>query len=161
MAEVSLVKLPLDECHWLYWWYVNIGSEERLVPSGSAIRQQAITWASVYPDLSCHMALGHNLLNIHVLVFCRPWIENMKIIRDNTPNMYMVLVKFRGQVSIIITEIKLIYQSIFHTNLENFGLKDWEAMWISPNFKFYGLGIGCSVCMSPSALWQQTLTDQF
>ena len=40
--------------------------------------------------------------------------------------MYMVLVKFRGQVRIIITEIKVIFHSIFHTSLEKFGSRDQD-----------------------------------
>ena len=59
MAEVSLVNLPLDECystllmisqHWFRWWL-------------SAVRQQAITWVNVDPDLCRHMvSLGHSEL---------------------------------------------------------------------------------------------------
>ena len=30
---------------------------------------------------------------------CETWIESMKIIKDNTPNKYMVLVKFKKQVT--------------------------------------------------------------
>ena len=42
-----------------YWWWVNIGS------GNGAIRQQAITWASVDPDLCPHMvSLSHNELNL-------------------------------------------------------------------------------------------------
>ena len=37
------------------------------------------------------------LMFLFILCF-RPWVESMKIIRDGTPNMYMVLIKFRNQV---------------------------------------------------------------
>ena len=59
MAEVSLVKLLSDGCHWTslisqHWFREWLG----------AVRQQAITWANVEPDLCRHMAsLGHNELN--------------------------------------------------------------------------------------------------
>ena len=47
MAEVSLVNLPLDECH----------------STLQAVRQQAFTWANVDPDLCRQMAsLGLNEL---------------------------------------------------------------------------------------------------
>ena len=59
MAEVSLVKSPLDEHHWTllmisqHWFRLWL----------SAVRQQAIIWTSIDPDLSRHMALlGHNEL---------------------------------------------------------------------------------------------------
>ena len=54
----------LWNCHQMnvtgsYWWWVNIGSGNGLVPS-------AITWANVDPDLCRHMAaLGHNDLKIN------------------------------------------------------------------------------------------------
>ena len=51
------VKVPSDECHRTllmisqYWFRHLLG----------AIRQQAITWANICPNLCCHMAsLGHN-----------------------------------------------------------------------------------------------------
>ena len=55
MIEASFVKLPLYECdwtslisqQWFRWWL-------------SVVRQQAITWANVDPDLWHHMvSLGH------------------------------------------------------------------------------------------------------
>ena len=59
MDEVSLVKLPSDECHWTllmrsqHWFRWWLGT----------VRQQAITWANVDPDLCCHMASpGHSEL---------------------------------------------------------------------------------------------------
>ena len=62
MAEVSLVGLSLDESHWTelmlrqHWFRYWLG----------AVRQQAITWANVDPDLCRHMASpGHNEI-IHV-----------------------------------------------------------------------------------------------
>ena len=52
MAEVSLVNLPLDECH-MVWLMISV-----------AIRQQAITWANFDPDICCHLvSLGPNELN--------------------------------------------------------------------------------------------------
>ena len=40
-----------------------------------AVRQQAITWANVDPDLCCHMmALGHN-----ELTYIPAWVNNMPI----------------------------------------------------------------------------------
>ena len=51
MTDVSLVKLPSDECnwilpmisqHWFRWWL-------------GAVRQQAITWVNVDPDLCRHI----------------------------------------------------------------------------------------------------------
>ena len=35
MSEVSLVKLPQISVTQPYWWYVNIGSGNNLVPSGN------------------------------------------------------------------------------------------------------------------------------
>ena len=61
MAEVSLVKLYSNECQWTllmvnqHWFRQWLG----------AVRQQAITWANVDPDLCCHMAsLGHHELTL-------------------------------------------------------------------------------------------------
>ena len=49
MAEVSLVGLSSDEYHW--------------TQLARYLRQQAITWASIDPDLYPHEAsLGHKLL---------------------------------------------------------------------------------------------------
>ena len=63
MAEVSLVKLPSYECQWTifmvsqHWFWQWLG----------AVRQQAITWANVDPDLCLHMvSLGHNELSYQV-----------------------------------------------------------------------------------------------
>ena len=57
MAEVSLVKLPSNECYWTllmlsqHWFRQWLG----------AIRQRTIAWASIDQDLCCHMvSLGHN-----------------------------------------------------------------------------------------------------
>ena len=59
-GELSFVKLPSTECHWTllkisrHWFGEWLG----------AVRQQAITWASVDLDLCCHMtSLGHNEIN--------------------------------------------------------------------------------------------------
>ena len=59
VAEVSLMKLPSDECHWTLlmishnWFRYWLG----------AVRQHAITWAKVDPDLCRQMAsLGLNEL---------------------------------------------------------------------------------------------------
>ena len=64
MAEVSIVKLLSDKCHWTllmisqHWFRQWLG----------AVRQQAITWANVDPDLWRQMAsLGHNELKRHHL----------------------------------------------------------------------------------------------
>ena len=52
MAEISLVKLPAGKCHWTL-----------LMISQHFIRQEAITWANVDPDLCHHMtSLGLNEL---------------------------------------------------------------------------------------------------
>ena len=57
MAEVYLEKLLSDGCHWIllmisqHWFRWWLG----------AVRQQAITWGKVDPDLCRHMvSLGHN-----------------------------------------------------------------------------------------------------
>ena len=77
------------------WWLVNIGAVNGLVNGSQvnatehlwwyvsqhcfrqwpgAIRQQAITWAKVDPDLCCHMALlGHNDLTLDMLQFVRKY----------------------------------------------------------------------------------------
>ena len=62
MTDVSLVKLPSDECNWIllmisqHWFRYWLG----------AVRQQAITWANVDPDLCRHMtSLGPNELIIY------------------------------------------------------------------------------------------------
>ena len=60
---VYLVKFPSDECHWTVlmisqhwfrwsWWWLGV------------IRQQAITWANVDPDL-CHHMMSHSLGHKH------------------------------------------------------------------------------------------------
>ena len=59
MFEASLVELPLYECHWASLMI----SQHWLRQWLGAVRQQAITWANVDPDLCRHMAsLGHNEL---------------------------------------------------------------------------------------------------
>ena len=62
MADVFHVKLPSGECHWTL--LINqLGS--------GAVRQQAIAWANVDPDLHSHMApLGPNGLNLFILPLC-------------------------------------------------------------------------------------------
>ena len=56
MAEVTLVKLPSDECCWTLLMISQYCS--------GAVRQQVITWANVGPHLWHHMALlGYNELN--------------------------------------------------------------------------------------------------
>ena len=58
MGEESLVKLPSDKCLWTL-----MISQHWFMLSGA--RQQAITWANVYPDLCRHMAsLGHSELSV-------------------------------------------------------------------------------------------------
>ena len=59
MTMVSLVKLPLGDCQWTslmisqHWFRQWLG----------ALRQQAITWTNVDPDLCHHMlSPGHNEL---------------------------------------------------------------------------------------------------
>ena len=74
MAGASLVKLPSDECHcsllmirqhWIRWWL-------------GAVRQQAITWANVDPDLCRHVvSLGHNELNWDLEPTLHGWISNV------------------------------------------------------------------------------------
>ena len=57
MAEGLFVKLPSDECD----WPLLMISQHCFGLQLGAIRQQAITWAKVDPDLCCHMAsLGYN-----------------------------------------------------------------------------------------------------
>ena len=68
------------------WWYVSIGSGNGL----GAIRQQAIAWANVDPDLSCHIVhIGHVTLaaiawtRILVPYLCRSFQSNS--FQDWTP----------------------------------------------------------------------------
>ena len=64
VAEVALVKLPSDD-----------GGKSTLV---QAFGQQAITWASVGPELCRHMAsLGHNNLTNCIMI----WL--LMVIIDN------------------------------------------------------------------------------
>ena len=84
MAEVSVVNLPLDECHstllmisqhWVRWWL-------------GAVRQQAITWANVDRDLCRHIAwLGPSELkeasNILYIEQVRNWPHNYVWCRNN------------------------------------------------------------------------------
>ena len=59
MTAVFLVKLPSDECNWI----LLMISQHWLRKWLGAVRQQAITWANVDPNLCRHMAsLGHNEL---------------------------------------------------------------------------------------------------
>ena len=57
----------LWNCHQMnvtgsYWWSVNIGSGNGLVPSGN---KPLLSWANGDPDLCRHMvSLGHNVLNL-------------------------------------------------------------------------------------------------
>ena len=71
MAKVSIVELPSDESQWTppmisqYWFRYWFG----------AVRQQAITWANVDPDLCRHMAsLGPNELYIYDIWFVPQYI---------------------------------------------------------------------------------------
>ena len=52
MAEVYLVNLPVDECHSTLLMISQHWFSEWL----GAVRQQAIAWADVDPDLYRHMA---------------------------------------------------------------------------------------------------------
>ena len=61
MTDASLVKWPPDECNWIlliisqHWFRQGLG----------AVRQQAVAWANVDPDLCRHMALlGYNELTL-------------------------------------------------------------------------------------------------
>ena len=59
VAEVCLMKLPSDECHKALLMISQHWFREWL----GAVRQQAITWANVDPDLYRKMAsLGFNEL---------------------------------------------------------------------------------------------------
>ena len=65
MTVVSLVQFSLYECHWdllmmsQHWFRYWLG----------AVRQQAITWINVDPDLSRHMvSLGHNELMYYLML---------------------------------------------------------------------------------------------
>ena len=79
VAEVSPKKLPSDECHktllmisqhWFRWWL-------------GAVRQQAITWANVDPDLCCQMAS----LGLSELMCGLPWV-NLMVAGALVPNVY-------------------------------------------------------------------------
>ena len=62
---VFLVKLPWDECHWI----LPMISQHWFRQWLAVIRQQAIIWANVDPDLCCHMtSLGHNGL-IYIMLY--------------------------------------------------------------------------------------------
>ena len=59
MAEVPRVKLHSDNCHSLLMMRQHWSKK-----SFGAVRQQPITWASINPVLSRHIAsLGHNVQN--------------------------------------------------------------------------------------------------
>ena len=76
MAEVSLVKLLSDECH----WSLPVISKHWFREWVSAVRQQAITWANVDPDLCHHMvSLGHNEFLSWILLFSI-WIPVWQIL---------------------------------------------------------------------------------
>ena len=94
MTDVSLVKLPSDECNWIllmicqHWF--------RKWPG--AVRQQAITWASVDPDLCRQMAsLGHNELTLDDVEWFFKAAEMMYLVnifmssrtRDSYHSLYM------------------------------------------------------------------------
>ena len=55
MAEESVVRLPLDESQWTYWWQVNIGSGNCLVPSGSK-PLPVLMLTQTYVVIWCHWA---------------------------------------------------------------------------------------------------------
>ena len=78
VAEISLMKLPSDECHWTllmisqHWFRQWLG----------AVRQQALTWTNVDSDLCRQMpSLGLNELNsfscMKVIVFWFRFYNNL------------------------------------------------------------------------------------
>ena len=71
MAEVSLAKLPSDKYHGTLLMINQNGSKYWYV----AVRQQAITWTNVEPDLCRHKAsLGHNeLMQDHPISSVDAW----------------------------------------------------------------------------------------
>ena len=83
-----------------------------------AIRQQAITWANVYPDLCCHMvSLGHNELryhpqkmHIHTHMYvgvCKGHIVNTLPENDLPPN------GARPSAGTVLTEKNILFSSKF------------------------------------------------
>ena len=65
MEDVSLVKIPADECYCTYWRLVNNGSGNGLVPSGNKPLPEPML---TNIDLRCHMAsLSHRELKYVLL----------------------------------------------------------------------------------------------
>ena len=57
--------------------------------------------SEVRSEMLCMLAVPTSLTTHDLLQFtapCNPDIQHMRIIRDSTPNQYMVLIKFRSQV---------------------------------------------------------------
>jgi len=57
-----------------------------------------------------------SIVIIALCVFVRPGLEHIRIIRDGTPNQYMVLLKFRDEVShflVFCPNFHLCYISIY------------------------------------------------
>ena len=124
MAEVSLVKLPLDKCHltlpmisqhWFRWWL-------------GGVRQQAITWASVDPDICSHMAsLGPNML-INAAV---QWMYSHML---SSPLLSILLWQ-----DVYLPISKTLEHSYRPTGVESLGRK-WQALCIMALFKCCHLG---------------------
>ena len=104
MADVSLVKLYSNECQWTllmvnqHWFRQWLG----------AVRQQAISWANVDPDLRHHMAsLGHNELT-HRFWQCQ------SAIFQTFPNPCLTITKFlTSWLDWLLSEVALIAKIYF------------------------------------------------
>ena len=91
MAGVSLVNLPLDECHSTlvmisqHWFREWLG----------AVRQQAIAWANVDPDLCRHMAS---------LVSDELKAPRRQLVINNYSDVIMGTMAFRSPASRLLTQ---------------------------------------------------------
>ena len=56
---------------------LDLADAESTLDVIGAVRQQAITWANVDPDLSCHkVSLGHNELTVLLIIVLRSYTHD-------------------------------------------------------------------------------------
>ena len=131
MNDVSLVKLPSDECNWIllmicqHWfrWWLDAG------------RQQAITWANVDRDLCRHVA---SLVKIdhpidHHITWLEPTKRNIKyqMISVICCGPAKTLILCDAIPSLIIKYCYLIYREWPHPPPRQHGMKWPQACWES------------------------------
>ena len=88
----------------------------KILPCYVYIQRDSWTTRYIYIDMCVYI---HHCCTLTLFVYvCSEGIEYMKIIRDTSPNHYMVLVKFKSQVRNLL-EFTLIASGLFLKNFDS------------------------------------------